>query len=403
MPDSLLKIFYSNPDKHKKIFLERFSTPFAVHLDFEIKQFNHEKAYKAFFYYTQDLVLLLENIYTQSQNFRRLLRDIPEIVLHQFELSCLIDEVHATTSIEGIHSTHRELKEIVDGNSSSVHFSSIIKKYFLLMSGQFLHFHSCEEVRKFYNEFAHDEVIAYNPRNKLDGVLFRKDAADILSASGKILHRGITPEEKIIDALSYALGVLNDKNFPALVRIAIFHYLFVYVHPFYDGNGRTDRFISSCYIAEHLHYIIALSLSVTIKRQKKKYYDLINNTDNEFNCGDLTPFICGFLNIILKTIQDDAKKLYHKMEQLEVFRKRLFALVHDDNFSKLLADLLLQASTFYGQGLSMEQLIKLTGKSRNTLKKKINALPDGCVVVLNNRKKFYKINTMTLKEEQPQK
>ena len=62
-------------------------------------------------------------------------------------------------------------------------------------------------------------------------------------------------------------------------------YFFEYIHPFYDGNGRTARFIASYFLAEHLNYLTALRLSVIIKRQRKKYYDLNR---------DLTPFIYGF-------------------------------------------------------------------------------------------------------------
>ena len=103
--------------------------------------------------------------------------------------------------------------------------------------------------------------------NIVDGLMFRKEAVDVHSASWKIIHRGVTPEEKLITALSDALNFLNDDANPVLVRIAVFHYLFAYIHPFYGGNGRTARFISSAYIAKHLHPLIALRLAVTIKRR----------------------------------------------------------------------------------------------------------------------------------------
>ncbi len=35
-----------------------------------------------------------------------------------------------------------------------------------------------------------------------------------------------------------------------LVSIAVFHYLFGYVHPFYDGNGRMARYLSSIFCSE---------------------------------------------------------------------------------------------------------------------------------------------------------
>ena len=63
--------------------------------------------------------------------------------------------------------------------------------------------------------------------------------------SGKVIHSGIYPEEKLNEAMTAALDFLNDDNIDILIRISAFHYLFGYIHPFYDGNGRTSRFISS--------------------------------------------------------------------------------------------------------------------------------------------------------------
>lgn len=391
MQESLYKIFYSNPKAHNATYLERFNSPSSVHLPFNIKQFNHDKSFQAFFCYNQDIALLLQNIYTSFADLLNTLSSVTPIVQQQFSLSCLIDEVHSTSSIEGIHSTHRELKDILDGNSSNCHFSSIIRKYDLLSSGQYPTFRSPENVRAFYDEFAHDDIAADNPKNKLDGKLFRAEAVDVRSASGKIIHRGITPEQSIIDALSYALDFLNDDSFPMLVRIPVFHYLFAYIHPFYDGNGRTARFISSAYIAKHLHPLVASRLAVTIKKKQSRYYSLLKETAAECNCGDLTPFICGFLDFIHDTIRDINRKLSRKVSQLQRFRDIFGSHIHSH-----IMNLLLQACAFYGRGLPMDEIMSLTGKSRNTIKAKFLSLPIRWVI-RGTKKKFYKIDWTALR------
>ncbi|MBQ4402028.1 MAG: Fic family protein [Synergistaceae bacterium] len=260
------------------------------------------------------------------------------------------------------------------------------------MAGGFPRFISCRDVRDFYEDFAHADITAENPANKLDGLLFRKEAVDVRSPSGKIIHRGMTPEEKLTASLSDALGFLNDSTYPVLVRIAVFHYWFVYIHPFYDGNGRTARFISSAYIARHLTPLIALRLAVTIKRRKSMYYSLLKDTDAEINCGDLTPFICGFMEFIADTVEDVTRKLRRKISQLERFRHFMAKAVPEGGIEADIMDLLLQASVFYGRGLAMDELMRLTGKSRNTIKAKIRQLPAREVSVAGNRKKYYKID-----------
>ena len=392
MLDSLSKIYHSNPQVHNSEYLSRFSSPPAVHLPLNIKQFNHNKEYQAFFFYNHDLVMLMEKIHSQFADFTRTVQNLSPIILQQFALSSLVEEVHSTSSIEGIHSTHRELKDILDGNSSNVHFSSIIKKYDLLISGQSPLFTSCEDIRNFYDEFAHVDAVAENPKNKLDGVLFRKEAVDIHSSSGKIIHRGITPEDKLITALSDALKFLNEDKYPTLIRIAVFHYLFVYIHPFYDGNGRTARFISSAYIAQHLHPLIALRLAVTIKHKKSKYYSLLKDTHAEINFGDLTPFICGFLEFIADTIFDVTRKLKRKASQLERFKMLLAKVAPEKGIKSVIMDLLLEANVFYGKGLTMDEIMSFTGKARNTIKGKFLSLPVRSVTPTRAKKKMYKID-----------
>ena len=397
MLDSLSKIYHSNPKAHNSEYLSRFSSPSAIHLSLSIKRFNHDKAFQAFFYYTQDIGVLMEKIYSEFTEFMHIVQSLSAIVLQQFALSSLVEEVHSTSSIEGIHSTHRELKDILDGNSSNVHFSTIIKKYDLLISEQYPIFKSCEDIRNLYDEFTHVDAVAENPKNKLDGVLFRKEAVDVYSASGKIIHRGITPEDKLITALSDALKFLNDDKYPTLIRIAVFHYLFIYIHPFYDGNGRTARFISSAYIAKHLHPLIALRLAVTIKRRKSKYYSLLKDIDAEINCGDLTPFICGFLEFIADTVFDVTKKLKRKASQLERFKTLLTKVVPEKDIKSAIMDLLLEASVFYGKGLTMDEIMNFTGKTRNTIKNKFLSLPVRSVKPMKAKKKIYKIDWAKLR------
>ena len=388
--ESLGRIYYTNPEKHKEIYQARFNSPTTRHFDFTIKQVGRRKEYPAFLCYTEEIVLLLEKIYKKQEEFLQIISQVPTLVLNQFEIFSVVDEVKATSDIEGVHSTRRELKEIISGESKSAKFSSIIKKYTALTSSEIFSFKTCEDVRKFYDDFAHKEVATDNSTLKLDGKLFRKGSVDIESSTGKILHRGVYPEEKIIESLTKALKILNDEKIPALIRIATFHYFFEYIHPFYDGNGRTARFIASYFLAEHLNYLAALRLSAIVKRNRKKYYDLFKECDSEINCGDLTPFVIGFLSIVAETFDDIEFQLSRKIIQLEKYREKLSAIVKGDALTLQIYDFVLQSSLFFGGGISMQKLIELTVKSRNTIKSR---LADMKFVTKSGKQKiFYKFN-----------
>ncbi len=256
----------------------------------------------------------------------------------------------------------------------SQRFSSIVGKYTALLSSSAISFKSCQDVRSFYDDFAHKEITASNPAHKLDGTLFRRDSVDI--TSGKVIHRGVTPESRIIEMLGAALDILNDAGIPLLARVAIFHYLFEYVHPFYDGNGRTARFIVSSALAARFHTLVALRLSALIKKKRKAYYELFAEADSEWNCGDLTPFVTAALS--------------NKLVQLAKFQQKL--PVTGDALTRQIYSALLQSSVFFGGGVNMRSLMHLTGKAR------LAAMPASHLLTFtaSDATIFYKLNLAIL-------
>ncbi len=396
--EHLSKIYYKDAENHDAIYQARFNAPTTKHFDFAVKQFQRPKEFPAFLCYEEELFLLIERCYKRHENLLQTIGAVPELILRQFELLCVVEEVKATNEVEGIHSSRRELKAILKENSGSARFSSIIKKYNALISNQPFEFKTCEDVRIFYDEFAHGEIAGENASHKLDGQIFRKGSVDIDSGTGKTLHRGVYPEEKIIAAMKIALKILNDAEVPFLARLSVFHYLFCYIHPFYDGNGRTVRFITAYYLAAHFNSFAALSLSLIIKRNRKKYYGLFEETTAEINCGDLTPFVHGFVELLIETFDAVINTLNRKTEQFNKYQARLSAIMPADELTGKIYQLIFQSSIFFGQGVSMDELIKLTGKSRNTLKARLKgAISAGDVIVSGDKKLFYKLNTLKLK------
>lgn len=137
------------------------------------------------------------------------------------------------------------------------------------MTKEKIDFKTCTDIRRFYDDFALDEIKTENPANIPDGLIFRKGSVSISTGTDKTIHKGVYPEPALIEVLEKALAFLNDENIPLLIRVPVFHYLFGYIHPFYDGNGRTSRFITSYYLNEELHTIVGIRISVNIKNSSK--------------------------------------------------------------------------------------------------------------------------------------
>ena len=110
---SLKKIYYTDINNYKIEYKKRFEAITTKHFSIEIKQYNREKAYPAFLCYTEEIMLLVEKFYKNYFNLFKIKQQAPPILLRQFVLSSLIDEIKSTNDIEGVHSTKKQIKDIL--------------------------------------------------------------------------------------------------------------------------------------------------------------------------------------------------------------------------------------------------------------------------------------------------
>jgi len=73
-----------------------------------------------------------------------------------------------------------------------------------------------------------------------------------------------------------------EDELDPLIKMAVSHYQFEAIHPFYDGNGRTGRVLNVLFLIERgLLTIPILYLSRFIVRNKQDYYQLLNAVTRE--------------------------------------------------------------------------------------------------------------------------
>lgn len=399
--EHLKDLYYKNETAWEAEYKARFNGPFTKHIDIRIHQYNYSQEFPLFFCYTEEMVQLLMQIQKLLPASIESIRQLPPIALQQFITASLIEEVKSTNEIEGVRSSREEIKSILalqgsDGKKSRLW--GVINEYVNLTQTTPPVFRTCEDIRHFYDEFALEEVLSHDPDNGPDGKIFRKESVSIIVGSGRTIHQGITPEAAIITMMDKSLALLHDDAMPLLVRVAIFHYLFGYIHPFYDGNGRTSRFITSSLLAKELHLLIALRLSLRIKKKLPNYYKLFTEMNSSINRGDLTPFILGFLQIIIDTITNTHAVLSNKSVQLKKALEKLRCLPIPDKTTWDIYCLLLQATSFSGSGITMDIIQTTLKKSRNTIQHRIDSIPENHLLIDKSEKPYqYKLNLMLLK------
>ena len=186
-----------------------------------------------------------------------------------------------------------------------------------------------------------------------------------------------------------SLELLKNDKLDILIRIALFHYLFGYIHPFYDGNGRTSRFISSYLLSRELNHLIGYRISYTIKEHLNEYYKAFDVCNSPLNKGELTPFV----EMFLKIIDISHKQLYSALEKrvndLERYSLILKKLLSENSSAFNLYFVLVQATLFSNNGITVKELKQHFEISENTMRKMLRDIPKNLLVIDKNDREYH--------------
>ena len=381
----LSKIFYKKPTEYESIYDARFNSEASIKLPIKI----HENV--GFIFNTNEITKLLVKIYKTINKINLLRTHLPNIAINSYIIKSLKDEIALTNEIEGVRSTRKEIEDAIDSikNDKNARFKGLVDKYFKLISNEIIPLNNCEDIRTIYDALVLPEI---EKENLPDGILFRKEPVQVVSATQKEKHRGIIPESKIIESLDLCLDFLKNNDIDSLIKISAFHYLFGYIHPFYDGNGRTSRFISSYLIKNELDILLALKLSYTVKNNINKYYKAFDVCNDRKNKGDITFFVVTFLELLSQASDDLYTKIADLNDQLNYYNNIINTLVNEkvlnDKQAKCIF-ILCQNRLFDDTYMNMNTLTELLEKSDTTTRKILKSLESKNLLVKSRNKNQY--------------
>ena len=394
--EALSKLYYQDADNYEKIYASRYQGENAVQLDFVVS------GNPAFYCLTPEIFGLATSIYKEEHQILKLRNELPGIALSQFTRRCLIDEIVLTNSIEGVNSTRRDIDDILDdlkGRDHKKRFQGLVQKYLMLQNDSKLSLSTCEDIRRIYDDLVLKEVCEEDPKDRPDGELFRKDLVYVHSSTQKVIHTGLYPESEIQNAIKKAIAILQDENQDSLIRVSVFHYFIGYIHPFYNGNGRLARFISSYLLARELDPLLSYRLSFPIKENINEYYKAFKICNDPKNRGDITPFIEFFLTIMHKAAEQLHQALYKRKHDLHMYEEYLesFPFVQKNQDLYPLGHALIQAELFSEKGISTQELLELLSISRGTLSSRLDVYRKNGLLSENQdgAKKYYRLNQKT--------
>ena len=164
--------------------------------------------------------------------------------------------------------------------------------------------------------------------------------------TGEIVYTPPQDKAEILDLLTNFIDHYNQKDeLSPLINLAILHYQFESIHPFYDGNGRTGRILNILYlILNELIDVPILYLSSYIIANKPEYYRLLNQTNRT---GKWEKWIMFMLKAVESTSKDTITRITNIKDLLDatiikvqekapkIYRKELVELLFEQPYSKI--------------------------------------------------------------------
>ena len=264
-------------------------------------------------------VLILE--FASEELLRITQKDRNQNFFDEQALSLLCSELEGSLKIEGVNTTRRQIMKVIKNEKHENKNDQIIKN----MYDGFRYVLDKPEFNKDNLKHLYD-LLSKNCLDDDDLIgdrYYRYD--DVVVGNKEYVG---CPAEKIEEAMNslfvYVKDIINrehtDREFKLLPHIC--HYYFLYIHPYFDFNGRTARMVYLWIRVLGNHLLEPLYLSEAINDEKVLYYKAIEESRD--SCNDLTYFLIFCLSlanayqIIYKNCNTIANVFEEKAEQLSV-------------------------------------------------------------------------------------
>ena len=163
---------------------------------------------------------------------------------------------------------------------------------------------------------------------------------------------------------------------------ALFHYRYIRIHPFEDGNGHIARLMVNYILSRH-----RLPMIVVRSRKKQDYLEALHQADLNVgkvpsdgahaNINDITPFVLYFQGIVAHEIYHDYLFVTHKSENVWWYDGEMVEF-RTPNYAKLLR------MTQTQPVLTQEEMQEALGISITAVRKLVSALLEKNYVEKNN-------------------
>jgi Fic family protein len=354
-------------------------------------------------FYITDTFKLRKNIETIKEFWKSFEYNFQSKFSIELLKETLIEEGFYSSTIEGAHSTVKRAKTLASGKSKPKD-----KSEFMVLNN----FKALLELENKKDLITNDLIFKIHKITVQDTLdddynigCYRIEPNEIINQSGKVIFSPITNIEKMNLMMNSLLEFLKDDEFSKpidkIYKSIAFHFLFAFIHPFDDGNGRTIRilftYLLKLYGYDMFYYI---SLSEIINRKKAKDYyqafiDVERSDINDKNNFDLTYFFYYMTNVMIEGL----KLLKHRINthlrediiKNIAIKNNIDLTPRQENIIKVLSN---KNNTFM---ITSEELSKKFNVSVRTIQKDLKLLIDFGLIekikaTKNRQKNYFRLN-----------
>ncbi|MDN4527139.1 Fic family protein [Fictibacillus fluitans] len=396
--EKLSKLFYKKDEEFYKNELSKRKNSYGSYLTpLTINGFRKGKkiseTYQLFYVNIHKLMSLNNKVLINSSKISALISKLPNFVIEPYFHKLIINEAQSNNEIEGIRSTKKELKEVLGdlmkSEKKKKRFKGLMKTY--LFIDEIKSFTEIADFRELYDNLVSDEIAK---EDIPDGELFRKGYVEINDGINTT-HIGVSSEGKIVESLNALINYLDDEQHSELYRYMVAHYYYEYIHPFYDGNGRTGRLLVCSYLSRYLERYSAITFSYAVNKNKLKYYNALEEIPSPLNQGDMTFYLKDMLELLSagqEGIIDDLEINLSKMERIKNYFKSNNWSDQEEEADLLKIMTYLNVFVDAEANFPVTRLMELSKKSRYKLNQIMNNLNEaGYVQLVSQRPKEYKV------------
>ena len=164
------------------------------------------------------------------------------------------------------------------------------------------------EVKNAYQ--AYELMLSLNPLSINDLLTAHKlMMKDLVKENGRFRSGGVgvfegervvhmaPPANIVPELIKNLFDWYGESEIHPLIKSAVFHYEFEFIHPFSDGNGRMGRMWHTLLLGSWKELFLWLPIEELIKERQKEYYDTLALADKTADCS-------VFLELMLNIIED---------------------------------------------------------------------------------------------------